>query len=48
MQGKSKISSFLFLMLVKGKNERVGFKIFLRSRRDGKTLKTIFRKLLKI
>ena len=27
MQGVSKISSFLFLMLVKGKNERVGFKI---------------------
>ena len=37
MQGESKISSFLFL-LVKGKNGRVGFKIFLHGSRDGKTL----------
>ena len=37
MQGKSKISSFLFL-LVKGKNGLVGFKIFLHGGRDRKTL----------
>ena len=37
MQGESKISSFLFL-LVKGKNGRVGFKIFLHGSKDGKTL----------
>ena len=37
MQGESKVSSFLFL-LVKGKNGRVGFKIFLHDGRDGKTL----------
>ena len=37
MQGESKISSFLFL-LVKGKNGQVGFKIFLHGSRDGETL----------
>ena len=36
MQGESKISSFLFL-LVKGKNGRVGFKIFLHGSKDGRT-----------
>ena len=37
MQGESKISSFLFL-LVQEKNGQAGFKIFLHGSRDAKTL----------